>query len=61
MIEFRAEHFSLDFENEKKWYPAVTDFKDNVENNQKDNYINEKEKEQSYCCGKENRNSSCCS
>ena len=26
MIEFRAEHFSLDFENEKKWYPAVTDF-----------------------------------
>ena len=25
MIEFRAEHFSLDFENEK-WYPAVTDF-----------------------------------
>ena len=26
MIEFRAEHFSLDFENEKKWYQAVTDF-----------------------------------
>ena len=26
MIEFRAEHFSLDFEHEKKWYPAVTDF-----------------------------------
>lgn len=26
MIEFRAERFSLDFENEKKWYPAVTDF-----------------------------------
>ena len=24
MIEFRAEHFSLDFEHEKKWYPAVT-------------------------------------
>ena len=23
MIEFRAEHFSLDFENEKKWYPAL--------------------------------------
>ncbi|RHQ59546.1 ATP-binding cassette domain-containing protein [Firmicutes bacterium AF25-13AC] len=24
-MEFRAEQFSIEFEHEKKWYPAVTD------------------------------------
>ena len=51
---------TLGMENEVS-AKAAPKMQTKVENNQKGNYINEKEKEQSYCCGKENRNGSCCS